>query len=283
VERRSDKDLTTIVFVTISTLICFVLAGIPHFRAANLQPFAPYGIGGVLEAAALLFFAFTGYARIATLGEEVHAPKTTIPRAIVLSLSIAAVLYVGVALISVGSIGAPTMARTASPLLEAARTFSAPTVDKIVGVGAVTAMLGVLLSQIVGISRVTLAMARRGDLPSALGHVSRKHAVPDRGILLTGSVIALLAVFGTLQWVVATATFTILLYYSITNIAALRMAPGDRLFPTAVPVVGLFSCLLLAVSLQPQTIAFGLGLLLLGFLLRWVLHRIVPPVPAQDV
>jgi APA family basic amino acid/polyamine antiporter len=281
--KKAGRLNTAIVFVTISTLVYFVLAGIPHFQRGNLEPFAPGGIGGVLEAAALLFFAFTGYARIATLGEEVHEPKTTIPRAIVLSLSIAAFLYVGVALISVGGIGAPAMARSASPLIEAASTFSAPAVNNIVGVGAVTAMLGVLLSQIVGISRVMLAMARRGDLPSGLGHVSPTHAVPDRGILLTGSIIALLAVFGTLQWVVATATFTILLYYGITNIAALRMAPEDRLFPAVIPVIGLMTCLLLAVSLQPRIIVLGLGLLVLGFLLRWVFHRILPPIPAGDV
>jgi APA family basic amino acid/polyamine antiporter len=273
--KKAGRFNTSIVFVTVSALVYFVLAGLPHFRADNLQPFAPSGFGGILQAAALLFFAFTGYARIATLGEEVHNPKTTIPRAIIISLSVAALLYVGVALIAVGTIGAPAMAASASPLIDAARTFSAPAISPILGVGAVTAMLGVLLSQIVGISRVMLAMARRGDFPPALGHVSEAHAVPDRGILLTGSIIALLAIFGTLQWVVATATFTILLYYGITNVAALRMAPEDRLFPRVIPIIGLITCLLLAVSLPPRTIALGIALLAAGFALRWLLRRII--------
>lgn len=271
--KKAGRLNTGIVCVTVATLLYFIITGIPHFQTANLQPFAPTGIRGILEAAALLFFAYTGYARVATLGEEVHEPRTTIPRAIVIALTVSAFLYSAVALIAVGSIGAGRMAASASPLVEAARTFSAPGVHTILGIGAVTAMLGVLLSQIVGISRVMLAMARRRDLPAALGHVSETYAVPDRGILLTGTVIALLAIFGTLEWVVATATFTILLYYSITNVAALRMAPEDRLFPNAVPIVGLISCLLLAVSLPPRTIVLGTGLLIIGFALRWAMHR----------
>jgi APA family basic amino acid/polyamine antiporter len=276
--KKAGRLNTAVVCVTVATLLYFVLAGVPHFQAANLQPFAPTGIRGILEAAALLFFAYTGYARVATLGEEVHEPKTTIPRAIVIALTVSAFLYFAVALVAVGTIGAARMAASTSPLVDASRTFSAPGVSTFLGVGAVTAMLGVLLSQIVGISRVMLAMARRNDLPAALGHVSEKYAVPDRGILLTGTVVSLLAVFGTLEWVVATATFTILLYYSITNIAALRMAPEERIFPKAIPIVGLISCLLLAVSLPPRTIALGLSLLLIGFALRWAMHRYRPPM-----
>lgn len=270
--KKAGRLNTTIVAMTLLTLIYFIIAGLPQFDGANLRPFAPRGIGGVMESAALLFFAYTGYARIATLSEEVHEPKRTIPRAIIIVVAVSALLYLGVALVAVGSIGAGAMAAGGSPLLRAAETFTLPGARLVVGIGAVTAMLGVLLSQIVGISRVMLAMARRGDLPAPLGHVSAAHAVPDRGVLLTGLIIGLLAVFGTLQWVVATATFTILLYYSITNVAAMKMQPRDKLFPNWVPALGLVSCLLLAVSLKPATIGFGLLLLLLGFLLRALFH-----------
>jgi len=272
---------TAIVCVTVGTLVYFVFGGVPHINPANWEPFAPHGVRGILEAAGLIFFAYTGYARIATLGEEVHEPKKTIPRAIIIALSIAIILYGAVAFIAVSTIGSDAMAKSASPLFVSAETFSAPGVRLVLGVGAVTAMLGVLLSQVIGISRVLLAMARRNDLPAPLSHISTKYAVPDVGILLTGTIIALLAVFGTLEWVVSTATFTILLYYSITNIAALKMKPEDRLFPNAVPVVGLITCLLLAVSLPLRTIGLGIGLLAIGFVVRAVVHALSKGQPSS--
>jgi APA family basic amino acid/polyamine antiporter len=266
--KKAGRLNTAIVAVTLFVLVGFVLAGIPAFDAGNLQPFAPAGVPGILESAALLFFAYTGYARVATLGEEVRDPKRTIPRAIVIALGSSAVLYAAVALVAVGAVGAGALAETRAPLERAAGAFPVPAMGVVVTIGATTAMLGVLLSQILGISRMLFAMARRRDLPAALEHVHPSHAVPDRGVLLTGAVIALVAVFGTLEWVVAAASFTILLYYGITNLAALRMRREDRLFPPSIPALGLVFCGLLAASLRPGTIASGLALLAAGFLVR---------------
>ena len=272
--KKAGRLNMAIVSVTLLTLLYFVVAGVPYFSPANLQPFMPQGWRGVAEAAALLFFAYTGYARIATLGEEVHEPKTTIPRAVIITIVLSVVLYLAVAAVAVGAVGSEAMAQSRSPLQRAAQGFSLPGVVLLTGVGATTAMLGVLLSQFLGISRMMFAMARRGDLPRFLERIHPAHNVPHFGIALTGLIIVLLTVFGTLQFVVSAAAFTILLYYSIANIAALRMAKSDKLFPDFVPLVGLVSCLLLAFSLQPATIGTGLGLLAVGFVLRWVLHRI---------
>jgi basic amino acid/polyamine antiporter, APA family len=162
------------------------------------------------------------------------------------------------------------MADTASPLERAARAFTPPGVGLAVAIGATTAMLGVLLSQIFGISRMFFAMGRRGDLPAALNHVHPAHAIPDRGIFVTSFFLVLVALFGTLEFIVAAAAFTILLYYSIANLAAMRMNPEDRLFPAWVPVCGLISCLVLAATLPLTVIASGLGLLVAGFLVRWL-------------
>jgi len=137
-----------------------------------------------------------------------------------------------------------------------------------VSVAATTAMLGVLLSQILGISRMLFAMARRGDLPAWLAHVHPRYGVPDRAVLLTGAVIAATAWFGTLRWVVAAATFTVLLYYAITNLAALRLPPGERRFPPWIPGIGLISCLALAAAQRWETIAAGIALLVAGYGLR---------------
>ena len=271
--QKSGKLNTVVVSFSVLALTYFIIGGIPSFNPANLQPFAPTGWRGILESGALLFFAYTGYARLATLGEEVHEPKKTIPRAILLSLGIAALLYFGVALVAVASIGAEAMASSPSPLERAAQTFALPGADLVVAIGATTAMLGVLLSQLLGISRMMFAMARRRDLPAALDQVHPSYATPDRGIFLTGFLLILISIFGTLDVIVSAASFTILLYYSITNLAAMRMREEDRLFPGWLPVLGLVSCLGLAITLRPLIIASGLGLLAAGFILRWIFKR----------
>jgi basic amino acid/polyamine antiporter, APA family len=272
--RKSGYFNTAIVSISVAVLVYFVIAGIPSFDPDNLTPFAPAGWRGVLESTALLFFAYTGYARLATLGEEVHEPKKTIPRAIVWALGIAAVLYTGVALMAVAGVGAEAMAGSRSPLEVAARTFTLPGVVLAISIGATTAMLGVLLSQLLGISRMIFAMARRGDLPKVFDHVNPKYGVPDRGIFVAGFVAILVALFGTFEAIVAAAAFTILLYYSIANLAALRMRKEDKLFPDWIPVAGFISCLLLAFTMRPNIIIAGLGLLAAGFVWRVIYRRL---------
>jgi basic amino acid/polyamine antiporter, APA family len=270
--RRTGKLNTFIVAFSIGALTYFVFSGVPVFQASNFRPFAPAGFPGILESAALMFFAYTGYARLATLGEEVDNPKRTIPRAIVAALSIAAFLYVAVALVAVGGVGAQELAATTSPLERAAQTFPFPATNQIVAAGATFAMLGVLLSQILGISRMAFAMSRRKDLLPILDHVN-PHGIPDRGVILTGAVLVMVVIFGTLEVIVAGAAFTILLYYSIANLAAMRMNESDRLFPRWVPVLGLVSCLLLAFTLEFNVIARGIGLLIAGLVLRLIYRQ----------
>jgi len=266
--KKAGRLNTAVVSVSVLVLVLFVAAGIPAFEASNLSPFAPSGSRGVLEAAALLFFAYTGYARVATLGEEVHDPGKTIPRAIVIALATSFVLYVAVSVIAVGAIGAEAMGESASPLQAAAAAFPTKGMAQIVGVGAMTAMLGVLLSQVFGISRMVFAMARKRDLPRALEHIHPAHAVPDRAVLLAGAIIVVVALVGTLKWVVAAATFTILVYYTITNLAALRMPIEKKLYPNWIPVLGLTFCVVLAASQRPITVGSGLALLAIGFAVR---------------
>ena len=272
--KKAGRFNTLIVSITLLTLVYFVVSGIPSFESSNLLPFAPHGFFGIAESAALLFFAYTGYARIATLGEEVADPKRTIPRAVIITIVISVILYLAVAMVAVGSIGAAAMSQSGSPLQAAASTFTAPGVFWVVGIGAATAMFGVLLSQIVGISRMMFAMARRNDLPRILEHTSDKYAVPGYGIMLSGTVIVLLAWFGTLQSVVSAAAFTILIYYGIANICALRMSPADKLYPKWVAILGLVFCIAMAASLPMSTILNGVGVLVAGFMLRVVFRKL---------
>lgn len=262
--RNSGRVNMAILSVTVLALLAFVAAGWPAFDPRNLQPFAPGGWGGILESAGLLFFAYTGYARLATLGEEVREPQRTIPKAILLSLGGSMALYVAVALVAVGTIGVAAMAATNTPIEQAARGLGVPGLPTLVTVGAMTAMFGVLLSQQLGISRMMLAMARRRDLPHAIAHIHARHGVPDRAVLLTGAILVAVTILGRLEFILAGAAFTILLYYAVTNLAALRLPPADRLVPRWVALAGLASCLALAFSLRPAVIASGLGLLVVG-------------------
>jgi APA family basic amino acid/polyamine antiporter len=271
--KRSSRVNLMIVIVSCGSLLLFVVAGAGSFRFENLAPFAPGGWQGTLEAAALLFFAYTGYARIATLAEEVHDPSHVIPRAIGLTIGGAVVLYLPVAVVAVGAVGAEAMAATSAPLEAAARSFPRPWVATAISVGGVTAMLGVTLSQLLGLSRMAFAMARRGDLPRFLSEIHDEYEVPGRAVLLAGAAAAVVAATGTLRGVASAAAFAILIYYGVANIAALRMPRKAKLYSDAVPLVGLVACAVLAVSLNWRVIATGTCVLAAGFVIRSLLRR----------
>ena len=262
-----------IVTVTIISLLYLVFSGLPKVNPANFKPFAPFGMSGIAEAAALLFFAFTGYARIATLAEEVAEPKKTIPKAIIITIITSILLYAAVSVVAIGVIGAENMADSKSPLQMVAKSLTTPAINTVITIGASTAMLGVLLSQILGISRMMLAMGRRHDLPPIFQTIHNRYRVPHLGIVITGLIILLLTIFGTFEFVVRAATFTILLYYSITNIAALKQPRKEQIYGRIIPICGLIGCLTMSVSLPFNVIISGIGLLIIGFMIRFLFHK----------
>jgi APA family basic amino acid/polyamine antiporter len=268
--RRSSTVNLAVVTVSVGALLCFVAGGAGAVRIANFTPFAPTGWEGTLRGAALLFFAYTGYARIATLGEEVREPRRTIPRAIVITIASTLVLYAVVAVVAVGVIGADGLAATSAPLEVAAHAARGNGLAAVVAVGGTAAMAGVLLSQLLGLSRMVFALARRRDLPAAIDRVHPRFGVPHRGVLVVGAAAFLVTLTGTLGGVAAAAAFTILVYYGIANAAAIRMPADSKIFPDLVPWVGVVVCGLLAVSLSWNTIVTGLSILAVGVVLRLV-------------
>ncbi|MET3115412.1 APA family basic amino acid/polyamine antiporter [Pedobacter sp. CG_S7] len=273
IKKAGNLNLFIVAF-TIISLLYLVFSGLPEIKAENFKPFAPFGISGIAEATALLFFAFTGYARIATLAEEVKEPEKTIPKAVIITIITAIVLYALVSVVAIGVIGAESMAASKSPLQVVADSLSAPGIQIIITLGASTAMLGVLLSQILGVSRMMLAMGRRNDLLPVFQRIHSKNKVPHMGIFVTGLIILALCFIGTFEFILASAAFTILLYYSITNISALKQPKDEQRYGKAVPVLGLIGCLMMAISLDVQVIVSGLVLLIIGFILRFILHQI---------
>lgn len=278
--RRSHVTNLAVVGLTLAALLAFVAAGAGEAVAGAGERFLPFFAGGetdrgdlrgLLYATALMFVAYTGYGRIATLGEEVREPRRSIPRAIVATLVVTALLYVAVAAVGVGTVGWEALAgateREAAPLEVAARGLGVPGLAPLVAVGAVTAMLGVTLNLILGLSRVLLAMGRRGDLPRGLGRVDEGGRTPRAAVLVAGAAIAGLAATGSVETTWSFSAFTVLLYYAITNLAALRLRGEERLFPRAVAWVGLGGCLFLAFWVDPPVWLAGLGVLGIG--LAW--------------
>jgi APA family basic amino acid/polyamine antiporter len=271
--RRSALVNTAIVAVTLTSLLFFVASSVPLLRVARFTPFFEPGPGtkplpAVLHAAALMFVAYTGYGRIATLGEEVRDPSETIPRAIVATLVLTMVLYTAVAVAGVGSAGAGFLASAteqgAAPLEAAARSFGPRFAPQVLAAGAVTAMLGVLLNLILGLSRVLLAMGRRGDMPAALSRLDSKGVAPVAAVPVVGGLIMALTLIGRVKTTWSFSAFTVLIYYALTNAAALRIPVEGRLFPRWVSALGLLACLALAAFVEVRVLLVGMAIVALG-------------------
>jgi APA family basic amino acid/polyamine antiporter len=227
------------------------------------------GFVGIIRAAALLFFAFAGYARIATLGEEVRDPARTIPRAIPLALGITLVVYATVAVAVLRTLGAARLAASTAPLADAVRAAGAPGLVPMVTVGAAAAALGSLLALILGVSRTTLAMARDHHLPAALAAVHPRFEVPHRAEVAVGIVVAVAAAVADLRAVIGFSSFGVLLYYAIANASAWTLSTRRRV----VPAVGLAGCLLLAVLLPTSSVISGALVIAAGIVLYLVRNR----------
>ncbi|MBQ1024352.1 APC family permease [Micromonospora sp. C95] len=221
---------------------------------------------GVLTAAGLLFFAFAGYARIATLGEEVRDPQRTIPRAVPLALGLVLVIYLVLGVVAVGVLGADRLAASAAPLADVVGAAGLPGLEWVVRAGATIAVTGVLLSLLAGVGRTTLAMARHRDLPAGLAAVHPRHRVPHRAELAVAAVVILVVVLGDVRGAIGFSACTVLVYYAITNAAALTLGrePERKLPVQTLAVAGLVGCVLLAVNLPLASVLAGFGVLALG-------------------
>ncbi|PJE99186.1 amino acid permease [Streptomyces carminius] len=220
--------------------------------------------GGVLQAAGLLFFAFAGYARIATLGEEVRDPERTIPRAIPLALGITLAVYAAVAVAVLSVLGSAALGGATAPLADAVRAADADWLVPVVRVGAAVAALGSLLALILGVSRTTLAMARDRHLPPVLAAVHPRFGVPHRAELAVGAVVAVVAVTADVRGAIGFSSFGVLAYYAIANASARTLTPAEGRPARIVPVVGLAGCAVLALALPAVSVLSGAAVLAAG-------------------
>ncbi|MCX4456075.1 amino acid permease [Streptomyces sp. NBC_01340] len=242
--------------------VVVVCLGSDASDAGRLDVGASGGAGGILQAAGLLFFAFAGYARIATLGEEVRDPARTIPRAIPTALGIALVVYAAVAVAVLSVLGPDGLGRASAPLADAVRAAGVPGLVPVVRVGAAVAALGSLLALILGVSRTTLAMARDGRLPGALAAVHPRFQVPHRAELAVGAVVAALAATVDVRGAIGFSSFGVLAYYAVANASAWTLSPAPA--ARVVPVVGIVGCVTLAFALPAVSVVVGAAVLGVG-------------------
>jgi APA family basic amino acid/polyamine antiporter len=262
--RRSNRVNAVLVALAVAALVVFVVyaanqATSNHFSEAAAERTTM----DVLAAAALMFVAYTGYGRVATMGEEVSEPRRTIPRAIIATVLVVTALYLAVGW---------ALLQLPQPLVNQqglAAWMAAGVWQQAVMIGAVIAMAGVVLNLILGVSRVILAMARRHDAPKALAQLNADRSSAPAAVWATAAVMLLLVAAGDLKLAWSFSAFTVLVYYSITNLAALQVAKAQRFVPRWISVLGLLSCLTLAVFVDIKVLCFGSAIVLIG----WLLHR----------
>ncbi len=233
----------------------------------------PCGVYGILQSAGLLFFAFAGYARIATLGEEVRDPRRTIPRAIPFALAITVAVYLAVGVTALLAAGPDALAHSGSPLTTAVDAAGSGWAAPVVRIGAVLAAAGSLLALVAGVGRTTLAMARNRDLPGWLAGVHPRFSVPHRAELVVAAVVILLVATVDLRGVIGFSSFGVLIYYGIANASAFTQRGPDRRWPRWLNVLGLVGCAVLVVTLPLWSVLAGAVMFGIGLLGRWVVTR----------
>ncbi|HEY8752960.1 MAG TPA: APC family permease [Arthrobacter sp.] len=263
--------LATLVFVAVAAIVGPHPAG---GTAGGMSGGMSGGLEGVLPAAGLIFFAFAGYARIATLGEEVKDPARTIPRAILAALAGAFVIYFALALLLQNHLGEGRLSASTTPLLDAVLNSRLAASAPLVQAGAAAACLGALLALITGVGRTTLAMARERDLPAPLARVSGKHTVPFVAELAVAAVVIFLLLTTDVMTVVGFSSFGVLIYYAVANAAAYTLEAHPAHGPKWLNVAGFVSCLVLAFTLPPASVLGMAAVLAAGAAVRLVVLRL---------
>ena len=259
----ATRVIVTIVLVVLAAVLTACLTS-PTADVARLTIGGDATAAGVLQAAGLLFFAFAGYARIATLGEEMRDPGRTIPRAITVALAITLAVYAAVAVAVLMVLGPVMLAAAADPLAQAVAAAGRPWLVPVIRVGAAVAAVGSLLALLLGVSRTTLAMARDRHLPRWLAVVSPRARVPRHAGIAIGSTVAVLAATVDVRGAIGFSSFGVLAYYAIANAAAWTLPPSAGRPPLVIPAVGLAGCGLLASFLPVPSLLTGATVLGLG-------------------
>lgn len=274
---RTARLTRILVVVVLIALAIGVAAAWGGNKPASLdvlgEDLLSHGWYGIMQSAGLLFFAFAGYARIATMGEEVRNPKRTIPRAIGISLLVTIIVYAVIAVTLLATLGAEGIAASATPLASVVGSGTWAWAGPVVRVGAAVAALGALLALVAGLGRTSLAMAREHDLPNWLAAVHPRYQVPHRAEVVLALVICAVIAVADLRGAIGFSSFGVLVYYLVANIAAFAQPAADRRYPKALQAIGALACVALVATLPPASVLTGMAVFVAGILLRGIRLR----------
>jgi APA family basic amino acid/polyamine antiporter len=271
ISKTADAARVLVALSIAALLVVVCTIAVDHDQGYGREGLSSWGTGGlygVLQAAGLLFFAFAGYARIATLGEEVREPERTIPRAIPLALGIAIGIYVLVGIAALVALGPDALAASTKPLSDAVDAVGAAWAVPVVRIGAAVASLGALLALVAGVGRTGLAMARNGDLPRWLDSVHPRYRVPDHAELAVAAVVSVLVLSTDLRGAIGFSSFGVLIYYAVANASAYTQDAAHRRWPRVLNIAGLIGCGVLAVTLPWTAVVAGLAVFAVGIVGR---------------
>jgi len=258
--KQSATVNNVLVLTKIAILCLFVGFGIFHINFQNFSSFSPNGIFGILEGAGFIFFAYLGFGRIAALGEEVKNPQRTLPLSILLALTISIVIYILTGFTTTGLQDYRVLAQSGSPLADAAKATGNYVLVAAVSLGALIATVSVLLTNLIGLSRVSFAMARDGQLPKTAAKISSRFGTPYISILVMGAITVFLPLILDLKQTVAMTSFGILSTHVVVNLSAIRLRkkmPHSTTFRAPfyplIPLLGILSCIILMFSLPEES------------------------------
>jgi APA family basic amino acid/polyamine antiporter len=262
------KIIVAVVLATLALVVTSSLSTATASASVRSWDLLAGGWYGILQSAGLLFFAFAGYARIATMGEEVRDPERVIPRAILTALTIAVSIYVVVGASIMIALGPAGVAATPAPLAAAVKVAGWEWAGLPVRLGAAAAALGALLALIAGIGRTTLAMARHDDLPIWLAAVHERHQVPHHAEVTVAGLVCVLILVTDLRGAIAFSSFGVLLYYLIANAAAYTQSMDRRRFPRILQIIGIAGCATLVITLPVSAVLGGTVVFAVGIAYR---------------
>ncbi len=267
--RDSSLINDTLVIIKLFILAFFVAAGLGSVNPANFSPFMPTGGMGIMQGATLIFFAYSGFARVTLISEEVKDPEKNIPRAIILALGISTFVYLLVSFTAIGLVGYKALSSSGSPLADAARSVNM-NLAYFVSAGALVATFSVLLTTLLGLSRISFAMSRDGNLPRFFTGLD-KNSTPYCAVIIFGLIMAILAAYSNLMQAVALANFGSLMYYFISNYAASKLK--KRVYPRIIPVLGMITSAALLLFLSLDAWITGSAVLLAGTAYYFVIKK----------
>lgn len=276
---KATRVTVSLVLIALGLVVAASVGG-GNTDVDHLADWGASGARGILESAGLLFFAFAGYARIATLGEEIKDPARTIPRAIPAALGITLVVYAAVSATALWAVGPELLAAAAAPLAAATDAGSWNGLTPAVRVGAAIASAGALLALVAGVSRTTFAMAAEGDLPRVLDKVHPTYKVPHYAEIAVTAVVIVLVSLTDLRSVLGFSSFCVLFYYAVTNASAWTLSPTQRRWPRALSGLGFIGCVTLAFTLPVPSVLTGLSVLVAGILI-WRLRQALNPASSE--